>query len=617
MQAPFFQLSGLLFTSRPLNPYPTTSKLYSSATAGTPRRRCVACPSATTPISPSLPDSAAITAFEDYQRLFSSQPTESVDPLPLVAIEGSLPADFPLGTYYLNGPGMISDDHGSIVNPLDGHGYLRAFRFIGGGAVMYSARYVETDAAKEEREAKTGEWRFRQPGLFSLLKSHRAPGLKLLKNVANTTVLRWGGRLFCLWEGGHPYELEPTSLATIGPTDIIKTVDGRQSGGGEVLNLAAGITKSLLHGLLGIPPKRTLSHYKVDVQRNRLLMLSCNVEDMFLPQTNFTFYEFDNYFELMQKKEFLISDQLLIHDWAFTDSYYIIMGNRTKLNVSGIFPAMSGLAPMISTISLNPNQPTTPIYLLPRFYNDTIQRDWRIPVEAPSQLWTSHVGNAYEEEDGNGKTKIKIQASVCSYQWFNYEKIFGYDWQHSKLDPSFMNADKQALPHLVKILIELDARGSCLFCSVADSSIHWKKSADFPVINPTNSGKSNRFMYANSTSGSNKFLPYFPFDTVVKFDSYNDIVKTWCTENRRFIGEPMFISKGTKYEEDGYIIVIEYAISKQKCYLVVLDAKRIGDDDAIVVKLEVPEHLSFPFGFHGFWEQMEDLTAQLGFKLGA
>ncbi|PKU63747.1 Carotenoid cleavage dioxygenase 7, chloroplastic [Dendrobium catenatum] len=422
MQAPFFQLS-LLFTSRP---YPTTSKLFSSATAGTPRGRCVARPSTTTPISPSLPDSA-ITAFEDYQRLFSSQPTESVDPLPLVVTEGSLPADFPLGTYYLNGPGMISDDHGSIVNPLDGHGYLRAFRFIGGGVVMYSARYVETEAAKEEREAKTGEWRFRQPGLFSLLKSHmRAPGLKLLKNVANTTVLRWGGRLFCLWEGGHPYELEPTSLATIGPTDIIKTVDGRQSGGGEVLKLAAGITKPLL----------------------------------------------------------------------------------------------------------------------------------------------------------------------C-----------GYDWPSSRLDPSFMNADKQALPHLVKILIELDAGGSDLFCSIADSSIHWKKPADFPVINPSMSGKSNRFMYANSTSGSNKFLPHFPFDTIVKFDSYNDIVKTWCTENRMFIGEPMFISKGTKHEEDGYIIVIEYAIFRQKCYLVVLDAKRIGDEDAIVVKLEVPEHLSFPFGFHGFWDK--------------
>ncbi|KAI0500969.1 hypothetical protein KFK09_019187 [Dendrobium nobile] len=635
MQAAFHH--RLLFFSQPLNQPTKTSKLFFFSTTTTPSCcRCISSPSASsnTPIPSNLPDSsfsssssssataaAAITAFEDYQRLFSSQPAESVDPLPLVATEGSLPADFPLGTYYLIGPGMISDDHGSTVNPLDGHGYLRAFRFIGGGVVMYSARYVETEAAKEEREAKTGEWRFRRSGIFSRLKSGwRAPSWTCIKNVANTTVLTWAGRLFCLWEGGYPYELEPKSLATVGPADFITAAERRQrrGGGGGVLNLAAGITKLLIHGncltydclcgifcteVLGKPPKRTMSHYKIDAQRNRLLILSCNVEDIILPETNFTFYEFDKNFELIQKKKYLISDQLMIHDWAFTDSYYIIMGNRIKTNILGTFLAISGLAPIISAISLNPSQPTTPIYLLPRFSNNTISRDWRIPIEAPSQLWTCHVGNAYEEKDGNGKTKIKIQASVCSYQWFNHKKLFGYDSQSSKLDPSFMNVEQQLLPHLVKISIELDAEGSCLLCSIVDSATQWKNLVDFPVINPTNSGKANRFMYACSTSGYREFLPHFPFDIVVKFDFSNGIKKSLCTESRKFIGEPMFISKNAKDEEDGYIVVIEYAVFKQKCYLVVLDAKRIGYDDAIVVKLEVPKHLTFPFGFHGFWDE--------------
>ncbi|KAH0456711.1 hypothetical protein IEQ34_014618 [Dendrobium chrysotoxum] len=46
-----------------------------------------------------------------------------------------------------------------------------------------------------------------------------------------------------------------------------------------------------------------------------------------------------------------------------------------------------------------------------------------------------------------------------------------------------------------------------------------------------------------------------------------------------------------------------YVVFRQECYLVVLDAKRIGDGDEIVLKLEVPEHLSFPFGFHEFWDE--------------
>ena len=39
-----------------------------------------------------------------------------------------------------------------------------------------------------------------------------------------------------------------------------------------------------------MPPKRMLSHYKLDDQRNRLLTVSCNAEDMLLPSSNFTFY---------------------------------------------------------------------------------------------------------------------------------------------------------------------------------------------------------------------------------------------------------------------------------------------------------------------------------------
>lgn len=84
---------------------------------------------------------------------------------------------------------------------------------------------------------------------------------------------------------------------------------------------------------------------------------------------------------------------------------------------------------MISALSVNPSKPTSPIYLLPRFPNSTEPnrplRDWRIPIEAPSQMWVLHVGNAFEERYVNGDVEIQIQASGCSYQWFNFQKMFG------------------------------------------------------------------------------------------------------------------------------------------------------------------------------------------------
>jgi len=126
---------------------------------------------------------------------------------------------------------MFTDDHGSTVHPLDGHGYLRSFRFGSDGApARYSARYVETAAKREEHDAPRSSWRFTHRGPFSVLQGgDRVGNVKVMKNVANTSVLRWGGRVLCLWEGGEPYELDPRTLETIGPFDIL----GRLATGGE------------------------------------------------------------------------------------------------------------------------------------------------------------------------------------------------------------------------------------------------------------------------------------------------------------------------------------------------------------------------------------------------
>ncbi|KAJ0970573.1 hypothetical protein J5N97_018532 [Dioscorea zingiberensis] len=542
---------------------------------------------------------SAVAAYWDYQFLFASQRSETRDPILLRVSEGSIPADLPRGIYYLVGPGLLSDDHGSSVNPLDGHGYLRAFDFSGGDSVWYSARYVETEAQREEMDGETRRWRFTHRGTFSVLRGGKRVGnLKVMKNVANTCVVRWGGRLLCMWEGGDPYEVDPKTLGTIGTVNLIRDLDleagGRHRRTGEWrwlwdlgIDVAAHFLKPILRGVFKMPPKRLLSHYKIDGKRKRLIVLACNTEDMLLPRSNFTFYEFDGDFELKQRKEFSVEDHLLIHDWSFTDSYYVLMGNRIKLDVAGSLVAASGMAPMVSALAPDPRQPSTPIYLLPRF-SDDLQRDWSVPIEAPGQLWSSHFSNSFEEQGTHGGLVVQLQAAVCSYQWINFPKMFGYDWRSSRLDPAYMNAtqDKEALlSHLVR-----------------EPSEHWKRSADFPAINPAFAGNKNSYVYAATSSRSCRFLPHFPFDTVVKLNCLDGSVSSWCSGSRRFIGEPTFVpSIGGKEEDDGYILVAEYEVSKQRCHLVILDAKRMGEANAVKAKLEVPRQLTFPFGFHGFW----------------
>lgn len=196
----------------------------------------------------------SVAAFWDYQFLFVSQRSETVKPVTLSVVDGAIPHDFPAGTYYLVGPGLFADDHGSTVHPLDGHGYLRAFTFDEvSREVTFMARYVKTHAQVEEHDPVTGTWRFTHRGPFSVLKGGRKIGnTKVMKNVANTSVLRWGGRVLCLWEGGEPYEIESGTLDTVGRFDVIDGCDPLPDSGknsGDIWDVAAGLLKPILYGM--------------------------------------------------------------------------------------------------------------------------------------------------------------------------------------------------------------------------------------------------------------------------------------------------------------------------------------------------------------------------------
>ena len=110
----------------------------------------------------------------------------------------------------------------------------------------------------------------------------------------------------------------------------------------------------------------------------------------------------------------------------------------------------------------------------------------------------------------------------------------------------------------MQVSVSLDANGDCQNCSVNDLN-EWRKPSDFPAINQDFSGCKNTFVYAATSSGSRQALPHFPFDTVVKLNVRDKSISTWSTTRRRFIGEPIFVPKGTGggEEDDGYLLVVE------------------------------------------------------------
>jgi carotenoid cleavage dioxygenase-like enzyme len=107
----------------------------------------------------------------------------------------------------------------------------------------------------------------------------------LPKNTANTSVLNFGGRLLALFEGGQPYELNPTTLETIG----LCTLD-RELQVGVPFQLPTHLewAQGLVEGFLGVlrsarrrKPSKVVfagdavcAHWRIDPVTGRLITMS-------------------------------------------------------------------------------------------------------------------------------------------------------------------------------------------------------------------------------------------------------------------------------------------------------------------------------------------------------
>jgi all-trans-8'-apo-beta-carotenal 15,15'-oxygenase len=130
-------------------------------------------------------------------------------------VEGRLPEGL-VGTLYRTGPALFSAQGRPYQHWFDGDGAVSAVRFEGGTGAQGAVRLVQSEGLKQEREAGRALY-----GVYGTL----APGNPLTrrnrqKNVANTSVAVWQGRLLALMEGGRPTELSPADLSTLGETDL-------------------------------------------------------------------------------------------------------------------------------------------------------------------------------------------------------------------------------------------------------------------------------------------------------------------------------------------------------------------------------------------------------------
>jgi carotenoid cleavage dioxygenase-like enzyme len=130
---------------------------------------------------------------------------------------GKVPTDMNGAFVRLGGdwlyPSIASDDI-----PFNSDGYISMFRFKNGN-VDFKGRWVRTERYQRDLAANRqlyGTYRnpfTDDPSVRDLERPNR-------RTVSNTTPLAFAGKLYTLKEDGLPHQIDPKTLATIGPTDF-------------------------------------------------------------------------------------------------------------------------------------------------------------------------------------------------------------------------------------------------------------------------------------------------------------------------------------------------------------------------------------------------------------
>ncbi len=178
-----------------------------------------------------------------------------------------------------------------------------------------------------------------------------------------------------------------------------------------------------------------------------------------------------------------------------------------------------------------------------------------------------HTFNAHEDANGN----VIVTAAA-------YGRLFDTDWN---------GPFTESPPQLTKW--ELNTKSGQAISTKLDD-----RSVEFPRINPSLVGKSNRYAYALASSN-----PKEPdFNEVVKYDFKNDTSEVYEYGPGKFGAEPVFVAaEGAKSEDEGYLLSLVYNQETDKSDLIILNAKEPKSGPLAAIHL--PQRV--PYGFHGEW----------------
>lgn len=265
-------------------------------------------------------------------------------------IEGDWPTELH-GTFYRNGPGLLEFGRRRYQHWLDGDGLVQAWNLMPSSRVIHQSRMVETKkylfTEKRRELSRIGHGSMSKDG-WSTLDA-------IALNVGNSNIVTLGDELWALWEGGQPWQLDQTTLATLGLADFSASSAG----------LAFGAHPRM-------DSEGTIWNIGVNSERQSLLLWAFSARDL---QPKFRLS--------------LVEPMSLPHDFVISQNYVVVLIPPFHFNPSG-----SAEQSYLDAHDWHPEKSTKVRVMAKTDLSKSFE------LELPAQ-WYFHFTNAWEDEKNN------------------------------------------------------------------------------------------------------------------------------------------------------------------------------------------------------------------------
>jgi all-trans-8'-apo-beta-carotenal 15,15'-oxygenase len=484
---------------------------------------------------------AMLSRVRSWNAVMTATPGECDISIPAASVRGTIPAALRGGRHLQNGPGWTKIG-GRLAHPFDGHGLVRCLTFTQGGGAELRSRFVHTPAYDAERAA--GRLMYRGLGTNPTESMWRNLFAPAPRNVANTTIVPWAGRLLCGWEGGRPYALDSQTLATLGE---------------ETFGAS-------------LPDGAFLAHMRLDSVADRLV--GCSIK-MGMP-SRFTFREYDREGSEVASCEATVPGMHFVHDFVVTPRWYVLPGNALKVDALTFVSASVGRKTLIDAIAPDLSQPGV-LYLVPRGRPGPVRT-----IALPQHAFVVHFANAFDVDDET------CAVDLCAFESFAFGNEFGFQGATRPLDPAL--PDARAPQRLFRATIS-DHSDVAAWQQLSDYGL------DFPRVHPLREGLEVPAIYASTRSDRTKSDP---FDAIARVDA-RDVerpTEIWAATEHQFVGEPVFAPRpGASDPDDGWVIALVYDGLAARTDVCIFEAGRLAAGPVATVALPLQ-----PYGFHGAWD---------------